>query len=144
MTVLEIMGFSPQVNFRKIEKQQIHCEAEQDYLDQCFINYESKKGDQKREVGLQRRIQLPKAPHILDELIISKENGGQASIIRIEKFDIKCAAAFTINDSFNIIENIQLMQGFQLTLARLNKETKMVMIQISIPIDEPTPFKDAC
>ena len=47
---------------------------------------------------------LPKAPLVLDELIISKDDGSK--IVRIEKFNFKCAPAFRIDDSFNIIDNV--------------------------------------
>ena len=103
--MLEVTGRSPEIDFNKIRGKEINLKTDKDYLDKNFINHESRKGDDRREVGLQRVIDLPRAPSILDELIVSRENV-EALIVRIEKFELNCAAAFRIDDNFSIHDSV--------------------------------------
>ena len=52
MTLQEIIGHSPEINYRSLGNQKTHITATKDHLEEGFINYESKLGDEKTEVGL--------------------------------------------------------------------------------------------
>ena len=50
--VVEVMGMSPDADFRMEKDKKIDLRTNKDHLDDNYINHEGKQGEKRREIGL--------------------------------------------------------------------------------------------
>ena len=67
------------------------------------------------EVSMQRRIDIPNDPTILDEVCRGRD--GHLESIKLKHYDHKCSTAFELDECWDLYDNYKAKNGFQLVIS---------------------------